>query len=109
MAEVIVKFSVTDLDSFYDWLQSAIEGELLISPDRAGYDAFYTLVKDGKAVTNFEPHLATERREAAAIEQALSGLDCQGTDDSDDRPAFDSQSNESLNRIYNALNNLYSE
>jgi hypothetical protein len=75
MAEVIVKFSVNDLDSFYDWLQSAIDGKLYVQPDKAGYDGYFTLVKDGQAVTDFDTHLWVERLEATAIAEALSGID----------------------------------
>jgi hypothetical protein len=104
MAEVIVKFSVTDLDNFYDWLQSAIEGECLISPDRAGYDAFYTLVKDGQAMTNFDPHLSIEKREATAIAEALKSVDYSASEG--DLTHHGDSSN--IDRISASLNALYS-
>lgn len=63
--EIYVKFSVDDTQRFYDWLHDGI------NEHAAGYDAFYTLVKDGVASRDFDRHLDIEAREAVAIAEAI--------------------------------------
>jgi hypothetical protein len=75
MNEVYVKFSVTDLDAFYAWLHTGVEGHMAaLGQTTAGYDAFYTMVKNGKANTSFDRHLEPEGDQAIAIEKALNSI-----------------------------------
>jgi hypothetical protein len=111
--EIYVKFSVDDTQRFYDWLHDGI------NKHAAGYDAFYTLVKDGVASRDFDPHLDIEAREAVAIAEALrvvSGGDnddassVNGSADCDDSTQqIELGLTVSTNRISAALNSLYSE
>lgn len=63
--EIYIKFSVDDTERFYDWLHNGINRHAM------GYDAFYTLVKDGVASRDFDAHLDIEAREAVAIAEAI--------------------------------------
>ena len=63
--EIYVKFSVNDTERFDDWLENGIDRH------SGGYDAFYTLVKDGVASRYFDRHLDIEAREAVAIAEAI--------------------------------------
>jgi len=112
--EIYVKFSVDDTKRFYDWLHDGI------NKHAAGYDAFYTLVKDGVASRDFDPHLDIEAREAIAIAEVLCRLNDEDNDDtsqnSDDALDCDDSANQievastkSIDRISSALNALYSE
>jgi hypothetical protein len=106
--EVFVKFSVTDLDAFYDWLHTGVEGTMAaLGRTTAGYDAFYTLVKDGEASRNFDPHLEIEANEAVAIAEALRIVG-EGTM-ANTEAHTESVSTASIDRISAALNALYSE
>ena len=101
--EVFVKFSVTDLDAFYDWLHTGVEGTMAaVGRSNAGYDAFYTLVKDGEASSGFDAHLEIEAHEAVAIAGAIKKVN------DNFFPAEEDASNNS-DRISSALNALYSE
>jgi len=73
--EIYVKFSVDDTERFYDWLHDGI------NEHAAGYDAFYTLVKDGVASRDFDRHLDIEAREAVAIAEALRIVNGEDNDD----------------------------
>ena len=64
--EIYIKFSVTDLYNFFNWLEDGVEGH-----KTTGFDGFYTLVSDGKAHRSFDAHLHHESLEALAIEKAL--------------------------------------
>lgn len=111
--EIYVKFSVNDTERFDDWLENGIDRH------SGGYDAFYTLVKDGVASRYFDAHLDIEAREAVAIAEALrvvSGGDnddasnVNGSADCDDSTQqIESGLTVSTNRISAALNSLYSE
>lgn len=111
--EIYVKFSVNDTERFDDWLENGIDRH------SGGYDAFYTLVKDGVASRYFDRHLDIEAREAVAIAEALrvvSGGDnddasnVNGSADCDDSTQqIESGLTVSTNRISAALNALYSE
>jgi hypothetical protein len=101
--EVFVKFSVTDLDAFYDWLHTGVEGTMAaLGQSNAGYDAFYTLVKDGEASRSFDAHLEIEAHEAVAIAGAIKKVN-----DNFYREEEGTVSN--TDRISSALNALYSE
>ena len=105
--EIYVKFSVTDLDAFYDWLHTGVEGTMAaVGRSNAGYDAFYTLVKDGEASRSFDPHLEIEAGQAVAIAEALRRVEDNATVVNQQTEVT---STESLNRISAALNALYSE
>jgi hypothetical protein len=111
--EIYVKFSVDDTERFYDWLHDGI------NEHAAGYDAFYTLVKDGVASRDFDRHLDIEAREAVAIAEALrivSGGDnddasnVNGSADCDDSAgSVESHPASNIDRISAHLNALYSE
>ncbi len=112
--EIFLKFSVNDAERFYDWLQDSMDGQ------SAGYDGFYTLVKDGIAARDFDTHLYAESRQAVAIAEALRRLNDEDNDDtsqnSDDALDCDDSANQievastkSIDRISSALNALYSE
>jgi hypothetical protein len=102
--EIFVKFSVTDLDAFYDWLHTGVEGTMAaVGRSNAGYDAFYTLVKDGEASRSFDAHLEIEAHEAVAIAEALRNVSEVNTTHTE------SVSTASINQISAALNALYSE
>jgi hypothetical protein len=98
--EIYVKFSVDDTKRFYDWLHDGI------NKHAAGYDAFYTLVKDGVASHDFDPHLDIEARQAIVIAEALRVV-TEDTLNVSARTEF--QSKENINRISAALNSIYSE
>lgn len=98
--EIYVKFSVDDTKRFYDWLHDGI------NKHAAGYDAFYTLVKDGVASRDFDPHLDIEARQAIVIAEALRVV-TEDTLNVSTRTEF--QSKENINRISAALNSIYSE
>lgn len=101
--EIYVKFSVTDLDAFYDWLHTGVEGTMAaVGRSNAGYDAFYTLVKDGEASRGFDAHLEIEAHEAVAIAGAIKKVN-----DNFYREEEGTVSN--TDRISSALNALYSE
>ena len=114
--EIYVKFSVNDVERFYDWLENGIDRHA------GGYDAFYTLVKDGVASHYFDRHLDIEAREAVAIAEALrivSGGDnddvynasnVNGSADCDDSAGgVESHLTSSIDRISAHLNALYAE
>ena len=114
--EIYVKFSVDDTERFYDWLHDGM------NEHAAGYDAFYTLVKDGVASRDFDRHLDIEAREAVAIAEALrivSGGDnddvynasnVNGSADCDDSAGgVESHLTSSIDRISAHLNALYAE
>jgi hypothetical protein len=73
--EIFVKFSVDDTERFYNWLHDGI------NEHAAGYDAFYTLVKDGVASSDFDRHLDIEAREAVAIAKAIRAVSGADNDD----------------------------
>ena len=111
--EIYVKFSVDDTERFYDWLHNGIDEHA------AGYDAFYTLVKDGVASRDFDRHLDIEAREAVAIAEALrivSGGDNDDIsstnvagDDSDSAGVVESHLTSNIDRLSAHLNALYAE
>lgn len=114
--EIYVKFSVNDTKRFYDWLENGIERHA------GGYDAFYTLVKDGVASRYFDAHLDIEAREAVAIAEALrivSGGDnddvsnasnVNGSADCDDSAGgVESHLTSNIDRLSAHLNALYEE
>ncbi len=101
--EVFVKFSVTDLDAFYDWLHTGVEGTMAaVGRSNAGYDAFYTLVKDGEASRGFDAHLEIEAHEAVAIAGAIKKVN-------DDFFHAKEGTVSNFDRISASLNDLYSE
>jgi hypothetical protein len=100
--EIYVKFSVTDLDAFYDWLHTGVEGTMAaVGRSNAGYDAFYTLVKDGEASRGFDAHLEIEAHEAVAIAGAIKKVN--------DNFSREEGTVSNTDRISSALNALYSE
>lgn len=111
--EIYVKFSVDDTERFYDWLHDGI------NEHAAGYDAFYTLVKDGVASRDFDRHLDIEAREAVAIAEALrivSGGDNDdissvsvSADSSDSAGSIEFQLTSNIDRLSAHLNALYAE
>ena len=111
--EIYVKFSVDDTERFYDWLHDGINERA------AGYDAFYTLVKDGVASRDFDRHLDIEAREAVAIAEALrivSGGDNDdvssvsvSADSSDSAGSIESHLTSNIDRLSAHLNALYAE
>lgn len=114
--EIYVKFSVNDVERFYDWLDNGIDEH------SGGYDAFYTLVKDGVASRYFDRHLDIEAREAVAIAEALrivSGGDNDdfsnssnvngSTDCSDSAGSIESHLTSNIDRLSAHLNALYAE
>lgn len=98
--EIYIKFSVDDTQRFYDWLHDGI------NKHAAGYDAFYTLVKDGVASRDFDPHLDIEAREAIAIAEVLRSV---SEDTFNSSATTELQSKENIERISAALSSIYSE
>lgn len=111
--EIYVKFSVNDTERFYDWLENGIDRH------SGGYDAFYTLVKDGVASRYFDRHLDIEAREAVAIAEALRIVSGRDNDDvsstnvagdySDSVGSIESHLTSNINRLSAHLNALYAE
>jgi hypothetical protein len=98
--EIYVKFSVDDTQRFYDWLHDGI------NKHAAGYDAFYTLVKDGVASRDFDRHLDIEAREAVAIAEVLRVVH---EDSFSTSATTELQPKENIERISAALSAIYSE
>ena len=111
--EIYVKFSVDDTERFYDWLHDGMCNY------HSGYDAFYTMVKDGVASRDFDRHLDIEAREAVAIAEALrivSGGDNDdvssvsvSADSSDSAGSVESQLTSNIDRLSAHLNAIYAE
>jgi len=73
-----------------------------VGRSNAGYDAFYTLVKDGEASRGFDAHLEIEAHEAVAIAGAIKKVN-------DDFFNAEEGASNNSDRISSALNDLYSE